>query len=90
MTPAPKPLAAATRRTLTCSGCGRVVPHIEKFDLPVPANHSSEGPLMSRSIPTDTAILWATLEVARQLMIANELAMPNAKCDDPREASEEE
>jgi hypothetical protein len=54
------------------------------------ANHSSEGPLMSRSIPTDTAILWATLEVARQLMIANELAMPNAKCDDPGEASEEE
>ena len=54
------------------------------------ANHSSEGPLMSRSIRTDTAILWATLEVARQLMIANELAMPNAKCDDPGEASEEE
>jgi hypothetical protein len=50
------------------------------------ANHSSEGPLMSRSIPTNTAILWATLEVARQLMIANELAMPNAKCEAPRAA----
>ena len=47
------------------------------------ANHSSEGPLMSRSIPMDVAILWATLEVARQLMIANELAMPNAKCEAP-------
>ena len=45
------------------------------------ANHSSKGPLMSRSIPTDVAILWAILEVARQLMIANELAMPNAKME---------
>ena len=55
----------------------RVIAEIEA------ANHSSEGPLMSRSIPTDVAILWATLEVARQLMIANELAMPNAKCEAP-------
>ena len=59
-------------------------PEIEEVIADIEAaNHSSKGPLMSRSIPTDTAILWATLEVARQLMIANELAMPNAKCEAP-------
>ena len=57
-------------------------PEIEKVIAEIEAaNHSSEGPLMSRSIRTDVSILWATLEVARQLMIANELATPNAKCE---------
>jgi hypothetical protein len=36
---------------------------------------------MKDTIPTDVAILWAILEVARQLMIANELAIPNAKME---------
>ncbi len=43
--------------------------------------YSSRGPMMSTSMPPDVALLRATLEVARQLMIANELAMPNAKME---------
>ena len=56
--------------------------HIEKVIAELDASwHSSSGPLMNTSMPIDVALLRATLEVARQLMIANELAMPNAKME---------